>query len=715
MASGEIETYFEMLSTGIEDSPMQIWLNDPMIYTEDGPIFDVTWLPTFRPINTEDFDGTCVWSFEIVGRNKSEKNDATIYAVDENGAVCATLTVPKNSWGPIGPTSEGGLTRADGYKGSDLYTYRGTLIPTPGSHSYGLRVTLPNVGALVGWASDAIVQIDEATIILHQTNPTKSAIHIPMMTDVNASNMNWNDESIFLGEPCVTNGSESLSTELDQIENYEDCELPDHDDYLGHRQIWKFDESELATLDRVVFDAGIGFNSPTVYPSLLTIYGVETLSWCRACLRWAIPAQGLGNFVSGTYTTEEAIDALDVVFTMVAGSDSGPWSLSSDGSTWNKHCVIDVASLTAADGMSLYVASNENAYGGEGGVGPYHQWGVFRNFSIPAGRTVTSAWVDYSVYIHIPTGLPRFHISFSYALDNAINPGYIILYDVTADAYILGSELIWDEWVPWEKKSVTLPASSITSGHEYKARWKSGTEIAEWSANPMVSDINLHLYVINMSAFTSWHRVTKNWGTNPIYNWVYSDWGERKPDADSNDPGTINILSRAKLFKPVGSKVYYEVCAIEFTYGDGYDPALYRSALWDCGSLDNGIGVSTSEEVKESILSWTVPGLGYAVRKRTADIAQFMTDQNRYVDQQPMAPDEYFYWPLSGFIITNYPFTEETEEFVFCVCPMLEAAISIADGPVAARCKLICPIKASIELANPIAKLKRCLVQYLNT
>jgi len=572
----------------------------------------------------------------------SLKNSGFLYVVDENENICATIEVPKETFGP---------------EDDNFFTFRAVFTPTTGAHQYGLRVYIENTGSIAGWDTwAAIIEVMEATIVLHQTDLTKTGIHIPMLTDVNASEMQWSDFMSRFGQHVVSNGFESLCTELKKIADYPDCEEADNVLDSQKRTIWKFEEAELKNVSKVVFDAGVGFNSPSVSPSSKMLTGTPDFSWCRAQLRWCPVNVGTSPAnLSGTYLDATVVDGSARVFTYVEGSDF-TWSRSVDGAPISQRCYLDIASLTAGDGGYLYVASNENVYGGENGSGSYHHWGRLRTFTIPSGRVITSAWIDYYVWYNPATTRDEFNITFNYTLDNAINIASIVLYDITADANVAGSEMVWSVWTPWERKSVTLDPSVLISGHEYKARWKSGTGISSWTADPMVSDINLYVYVTNVEAFTSWKRVTKNWTPNTLFDWIDPTWGVRLPSADSEDPGTIDIMARTKLFKPDNAEIYYEVTATKFTglNTDGYDPSLYRSSLWDCGVDDNAIGTTKSEEIEESAIVWVAPGDGMSHRQRTGDIAQYLTDQNRYVDMQPGADTERDYWPLSGFIVTKF-------------------------------------------------------------
>jgi hypothetical protein len=661
MANIETETYFELLSAGICNTPSQLD-GSADIGTEAGELFDVTFLSTFRPINTADFDGTCTWTFEIVARNQSALQSGFAYVVDEDENVCATIEVPHDTTGPWNYIYSGGDLGRDnegGYKANDQFRFTATFTPTVGDHQYGLRQYLEHIGCPEGVSSEAIFEIVEATIILHQVNPTKSAVHIPMMTEINGCSMNWNHVPV--GYKAITNGSESMGNVEIDWDTYEGGEIVDSTYESQVRQIWKYEADKLTPVSKVVFDAGIGYPSGTITPSYEYLFGTPDFSWCRAGLRWCPVNTGASPAnLTGTFTTEVCTDALSNVFTYIEGSDC-TWFQDTDGHTWHVRVLLDIASLTAADGSYLYVAANENVYSGEGGNGAYHHWGMFRDFSLPVGRTIVSAWIDYSVGGTYPMpDADNFKVEFGYVLDDEINPGYIVLYDKTADEYVLGSELVWNENVAWERKSVTLASTVLTDGHEYMARWKRDLIVEDWHANPMPSDVNLTVYVENIEEFTSYQRVTKQWVTNTVFEYVYEDWGA-KPEGSSVAEGVVNIFSRSKLFKPENSEVFYEVTAVEFfDYSDGsdYAPSWYRSSLWDCGTDDNAIGTTKSEEIEESAITWTIPGDGHLIRRRTADIAQYLTDQNRYVDYQPVAPEEWFYYPVSGFILVHYLVSE---------------------------------------------------------
>jgi hypothetical protein len=661
MSNIETETYIYLLSAGILNPPSQLWQPLPESVGEDGPVFDVTFNATFRPIDTADFDNA-TYTLEIVCRNKSELNSGFVYAVDENENVLATIEVPKETWGPIGPTSEGGLARADGYKGEDLYVFRATLTPTEGAHFVGLRVAIANTGWLTGWAAgDAIVVVTEAKVVIHQTAPTKSGVHIPMMTDVNNSNQGY--VPVPVGEVVTSVGSEAACTEVAGVSTYADCEESDEES-TQNRTIWKYDEAELATLSRVDFDAAVCYFGPYVTSSDEYIIGTPDLSWVRAGLRWCPVDVGAspGN-LSGTYLDATVVDGSSNVFTYIEDSDF-TWFYDTDGSTLSQRIYLDVASLMAADGHYLYVASNENVTGGENGSGSYHHLGRLRSFSVPAGRTVQTAWIDYSVYIDASRSDETFKATFSYMLDDEANPISIILHDVTADEDIEESEFTWNAFTSYERKSVSLDASLFTSGHEYIARWKSSGE----SESPFVTDINLCPFVTDITEFTSWNRVTKNFWSQTIFGYTYEDWGT-KPIGSTIDSGVINNMARAKLFMPEGSEVYYECCGLVYSSFDpptdpSWDVAYQRVALWDTGTTDNGIGVATSEEVEESKLDWTT-ATGLTYRQRTADIAQYLTDQNRYGDYQP--DEGNWYWVSSGFIVTHYNESEAPPEPASCL------------------------------------------------
>jgi len=628
----EIETYIELLSSDILAPMDQSWQTVPGVYGENGPSYDITYLPTFRPFNDSDYDGTCTYYFEAVCQNKSKVNSGYVYLVDETDSIVATIEVPKNSYE---------------YDGADYYRFSVEFTPN-GSSSYGLRAAIANIGYMEDWnAGEAILFVTEATIVIHQEGPTKSCVHIPMMTYVNTG-MCY--KSVPKGAHYISDGEESLGAISIWTTDYPDCEM-DEDDYSQCRNIWKFSDEELASVDRFVFDAGVGWHEgASITPSRLQIIGTPDLSWVCACLRWSTAnVTTLSYSTGGTCEDATAIDLLGETFTMVDNLDgdpsSGTWSQSADGNTWSLRVDLDIDSLMAADGHYLYISSNENPYGGDIPNGPWHHWNKWRNFSIPVGYTLQSAWLDYEVYFDEDRGDHVFDITFDYIIsaDGVINTAYIILYDKTADVYVAGSELVWDEWTVWERKTTTLSSSALISGHEYIARWKIDEDYVDWRAYPEVSDINLFVYVTDITAFTSWRRVSKATVNDFVFGYIYDDWC-----IDCDHDGCMNIHSRAKLFVPedLPSEIYYE-CSV-WDYG-GSDPSI--AYLYDTGEDDDAIGSDISERVLESAITLGEVGDGFTYRSRSGLITS-MVDQRRYVDDLP--GDYWEYEMLSGFIVVKY-------------------------------------------------------------
>lgn len=644
---GGIETYIYLLGAGVQDSASQLYQPEPEYSGEDGPIFDAAFLSTFRNLNTNDFvcaDGEVSYFFEAVCKNKSELNTGYVYLVDSDSAVKAAIPVPKQSWGPIGLTSLGGELRSEGYYGSDYFAFRTEFTPNVGLDSYGLRVMIPNSGWLPGWAAgESILKVTEAVIVIRQTYPTKSLVHIPMLLDVNAANMNY--DTIDKGAYVKTNGRESLAVDMGGIANYVDCEVAESTFYQN-RQVWKFDTTELNQVSKVVFDAGVGYYASSVSPSVLYVTGIPNLFKTWIDLRWCSTGGiGAANFTSGAPQDTVASDGT-YDFYYIEGSYS-VWSADDDGVPCNKRVYLNTSSLTAADGKYLYVCSNVDVYGNDTPSGPYHHWGQYRAFSIPDGRSVTSAWIDYYAYYDPAAERNKVKVTFCYTLDDEINPAYIILYDKTADSYVSESELVWNTSTPWERKTAEFSPALLTSGHEYVARWKCGTVIDDWTADPLVSDINLTFHVEEVSKFTAWRRVVKSTAMNLVFSaWIYSDWiGDFDPSY--TNAGCINVLTRARLFLPSTLDAYLEICGFEYSWGE-----KDISSLWSCGEDDNGIGTTVFEEVIASRITWGGDLSGLTYRQRSEKITELVNNY-RYIDHSPATAD-YNVVPLSGFIVIRY-------------------------------------------------------------
>jgi hypothetical protein len=658
-AATEIETYIYLLSCGCCDDTMQCYTD---IEDENGPLCDATFISTFRPLDTTDFGGTCAYSFEAVWKNKSEQNTGYIYLVDSEENVIATIECPPNSQGPIGNTSAGGESRADGYYGTNLYRSNVPFTPTEGSHQYGLRVAIQS-GYLPGWDGTAsILKVTEAKIVVRQSaGPTASVVHIPLMTDVDCS-LSWDTHP--LGYACITSGRESVFAEMAEPGDYDANNRPDEELYDQIRDIWKYEASMLKNLDHVVFDAALGYFTSYISPRSKELFGVPNFSWCRYQVRWCPVSTGSPVQLSGTHTTDVVTDASLNEYTLISGSDF-TWSQLHDGHSWGATLELDLADMNSAIGNYLYVSGNEDVYGGDTDDGTYHSWGRLglTKFSPPGGSTITRAWLEVLVSINPVREDDTCKILFKYEVDQEVNHGYAILYDLTADGPVAGSELEWDTYTMWERKSVTLDKSLFVDGHEYQMKWRRSDEIPDESlANPYFSDANLWLYVTELEEFSSWNRVVQcNQHMFTYEMFVYEDWGVYSPLLYYTRGGNIYIMSRPKLYLPEGAEAYYEQCAMMWTwyplfYDHSYD-VWERESLYDVGLTDDMIDAPSSSEVLASAVymaaDWDVFD-GYVHRFRTANIAEDLVDGHRYASCQPFADEEAGDRPLAGYIITHY-------------------------------------------------------------
>lgn len=636
--SGVIETYIELLSSGC-CMPDQC-----KNYTaETGPYYDATFISTYRPLDTNDYTGdTVTYTFEIIASNISWINDGYVYLVDEGDNIVATIIVPQGFRGPYTYNSDG--TGGVSNRARQYWAFSTEFTPVSGAHQYGLRVYLASTGYQPDWyeAPSCVVKIPSARIIIRQENPTASVVHIPMFTLVNWCHMDWTGEvTDAFGSHAVSVGDEAGGPDI-YTTSYPDCDSGYYGDEC--RQIWKFEDSQLANADKVVLDAGIAYYPSDYIPvSIITFFGVPTYTWANIDLRWSTyyttsPYSGL----TGSPGSATASDGSGHVFYEVEGSEI-EWGLAADGVPWSVTVHLDLTSLAAADGHYLYMCSLENVYGGTGPSGPYAHWGKYRNFSIPVGRTLSDAWITYYAYYN--TTLSRYELkcTFDYTLAPAdIRNAYVILYDKTADVNIGASELVWDTFASWDRKSVEFDASLLTSGHEYMVRWK--CEDLVGGEYPYVTDVNLWIKVTELSAFTSWLRVVKESMNEWRFPRIYYDY--------MNDNGSryyLDISSRAKPYVPDGAQVYFEACVHDDYYndeGDGPCPL----AIWDTGEDVSGIGTVTSSEVAASrIDQWD--GTEEVIRVTSGYLTGIV--DNYYIINSYC----HYYWGntlISGFIVVEY-------------------------------------------------------------
>ena len=437
-----IETYIDLLSSGCCMPDMTDTYLD-----ETGPFYDATFISTYKPLNTEDYTGDEVtYTFEIVASNISWINDGYVYLVDESDEIVATIIVPQGYRGPYTANSDG--TGDVTHRARQYWAFRTEFTPSPGEHQYGLRVYIASTGRQDDWyeAPTCVVKVPSARIIIRQSNPTASVVHIPMFTLVNWCHMDWTGSVLeAFGSHAVSSGTETGGPDI-TAHTYEDCDSGSYEDEC--RQVWKFDSNQLAKADKVVLDASMAYvPSDYIKTSVMTFYGVPTYTWAEIDLRWSTSyVSSPDSFSSGSPGDPIVYDSSSNAFHYVEGSIV-EWGLAADGVPWARTVYLNVSSLTAADGFYLYICSWENTYGGDTPSGPYAHWGKWRSFSIPSGRTISKAWINYYAYYSDDNSRYELKATFDYELAPAdICDGYVILYDVTSDSYISESELVWDSF-----------------------------------------------------------------------------------------------------------------------------------------------------------------------------------------------------------------------------------------------------------------------------
>jgi hypothetical protein len=571
-----IETYIELLSSGTCLPSQCPYPVNAGYEGEDGPLFDVTFYSTYRPLNTAEYDGTVTYTFEVVCCNVSEVNSGFVYLVDGSDNIIATIEVPKDTRGPYTQYSDG-TGSSDGYRANNYYVFSTTFTPTAGSQQYGLRTAIANTGYLSEWDPwSAIIKVANARIVIRQAGAAKSVVHIPMMVNTNACNMAY--AALALGSHYVSDGFETGGSDITN-EDYADCDSGDFVDEC--RQIWKYDSTELAALSGVVFDVGVIMDPKLgIQTGYLPggIWGTPTLTWVQAQLRVCDTACTVAEIVSGNMNDAVIVDANGKQLTLLS-SDIATWYYSEDGAGWEETHSYDPDVIEAATGKYLCVVAYVNVYGGEGPSGPLANFGSFLKLNVTSGREVNKASARWYYYYDPDRFGHEIHVTYTHELAPAA-PDTVsaILYDRTAGTYVAGSELVWTEFSVWSRKSATLAASLFTSGHEYQARWKvSGANCYNYC-----SDINLWMKVGNISAFTSFLRVAKGSITDWQYGGVYEDW--------AGDGFYLDPTSRAKPYIPSGAKVYYECCAAEIYSDDPMTEGVYETG----DNTDGAAGTSVS-------------------------------------------------------------------------------------------------------------------------
>jgi hypothetical protein len=555
------DVYIEMLN-------IALWQPSPLDYQSTPAEF-------YRTLDTDDFDGSPTFWWEVVGYNSNAQYgtgaDYSIQLVDLRGNVYASITLP---------------SAYPDATGQNLGRQRVQFTPPEGETTFAVRFN-PYT-----WTGDEPVgegcdpTLGAVRIIVKQTNPTKSMIQVPMhcLGD-------WGSDTNYLDEPIdfYTWGRYTAKAYANP------AAVTDDFDWCCYAGVWRYEESELATVSRVLLEAVAG-SPPALVAGDNTSGFYVWLDEGDAAPYWSVALfDALGNMVPGSQFEGGGSEPISELVNLQLEQGTYYPKISIDGVNWSAYATswtIDHYPYGGTVGWSAVGGPwFEDQYGGGSGL--------------------------------------HFQVRWSYQTASSPDTISIALFDRTANEMVPGSEITWEADTLVSRKAVEIDASELTSGHEYELRYM----VASYGGTGAVFgyENNLYLYLDPISAITVWQRVGKS---------EYLDYFGRYEAPHVGDE------ARTLLRIPDSATVYFENCAWSWGIeGDEISefPRLYR--LFDVGETDFGIEGSA---IAPSSLQWEVGDPTEVVTIKRSE-ALTLTDGNRFIVDQPNY--EYDLFQVQAFIV----------------------------------------------------------------
>lgn len=435
------DVYIEMLN-------IALWHPSPLDYQSTPAEF-------YRTLNTNDFDGSPTFWWEVLGYNSNHQYGTganySIQLVDLSGNVYASITLPSEY-----PDATG----------QNLGRQRVQFTPPKGETTFAVRFN-PYT-----WTGDEPVgegcdpTLGAVRIIITQDNPTKSMIQIPMhcLGD-------WGSDTNYLDEPIdfYTWGRYTAKTYANP------AAVTDDFDWCCYAGVWKYEKSKLATVSRVLLEAVAGSPPALVAGDNTSGFYVWLDEEGDAAPYWSVALfDALGNMVPDSQFEGGGSESISELVNLQLEQGTYYPKISIDGVNW----------LAYATSWTI----DHDPYGGTVG------------WSAVGGPWFVDPYGGGS-------GL-HFQVRWSYQTASSPDTISIALFDRTSNKMVSGSEIIWEADTLVSRKTVEIDASELTSGHEYELRYmvvgNGGTGAVFGYEN------NLYLYLDPISVMTVWQRVSKS-------------------------------------------------------------------------------------------------------------------------------------------------------------------------------------------------------------
>lgn len=598
----ETEIYFELLKSeaGIPH----------ILYSYKSQQY-IVHLPSKIDLDVDDFDGDLTWEFEAIWCNRTGTDDARLQVVDEFENVYADLPMTK------------GLS---GYSDWNLFRTRVAFTPTS-NRAYMLRFDNQQNDFSQINPNDAMVVT--ARIVLTQKNASKTRLQIPMFTTRNnyALQDDFDDGYAYgYGWPVYDNFA---GVYRDDWSDYQADSL-----WIMSKAgstIWKYDQIELNTVSKVIFDVDAIGGKPSTLPDQIE-YLVASLEieYFRFMLYWA--PSGTSNNACDNATPSAWVSQTQVhtdgctgaVFTPIPGSYL-EWNSAVGPYPYTLECDPDFSGVP--HDAKIFMGGEIKLIGP--GLEPWQHYNKF--FDNPVDAT-TQLFNEHLVINSTELVNKQKH-TFTSDMADSENDLTVALWNATTDTLVPGSELVWTFEEAFSRKSTEIDLINFSSGCEYKIVAKApGYDNYSSIYKPRVFDAQLLLNVDPIDKLTIWQRVTHNYDDN-WDNWtIPAAWN------------ASSIGSRIKLLITAGTKAYFEHTAYQAEEWHDYESVF----LEDLGADDSAGSGSGGSDVTGGELQWPKTEWPNVLRKRSGELT--LTNGNAYDNRQPAGDS----WDLNvgtGFIV----------------------------------------------------------------
>lgn len=586
----ETEIYFELLKSEVAEVFSGVDVGH-------GPHIDH--LPSKIDLDIDDFDGDLTWEFEAIWCNLSA-NVGKLQVVDQADNIYAEMEL---ATGLSGPTNR------------ELFRTRVDFTPGTGNRTYMLRFV--NQGNEFPFWPLSVV-IGTARIVLRQKNASKTKIQIPMFSSRYA---------YALQDYEYPGGSYGIGWNVydNQVGGYGD----DWSDALGGSSnparkhimskmgatIWKYDQSELNKLSKIIFNVDAEGGAPSSLTGITQDLATSLeITYFRFMLYWApfgSSTLACNNATPAGWTSQTQVHTdgcTGAVFTPIPGSYL-EWDKTIGSYPYTLECEPD---FTSVPHDALIFTGGEIRLAGAGEQ-PWCHFNKF--FDNPA--TATRAIMDEKLTIYSKALNNQQGHTFNYRMWSSKEDLTVALWNVTTDSLVPGSELVWEFEEEYSRKEVEILSGNFSSECEYKIVAKApGYQFTQGIA-PYIYDAQLLLNIDPISKLTIWQRVTHS------YSDLWDNWST--PSAWNNS----EVGSRIKLLITAGTKAYFEHTAYQAEEWHDYESVF----LEDMGADDSSGSGSGGSDVTGGELQWPKSEWPNVSRKRSGELT--LTNGNVYNNRQP--------------------------------------------------------------------------------